>query len=64
MKVVRLTIRNFRCISTLDFHPSERNVLIGQVNAGKVQLYMLLALLLDPDLGRRIPVVDETDFPE
>jgi putative ATP-dependent endonuclease of the OLD family len=63
MKVVKLTIRNFRCISTLDFLPSERNVLIGQVNAGKSTIVHALALLLDPDFGRRIPAVDETDFP-
>ena len=63
MRVVKLTIRNLRCIRTLDFYPSERNVLIGQVNAGKSTIVHALALVLDPDLGRRIPVVDETDFP-
>lgn len=62
MRIVRVVIDNFRTIKNLTFHPSQHNILIGQVNAGKSTLLNALAIVLDPDTSRRFQVVDEMDF--
>ena len=62
MKVARISINNYRSIQNLTFCPSNHNIFIGQVNAGKSTLLNSLALVLDPDIGRRFQVVDEMDF--
>lgn len=62
MRIVRIVVKNLRAIKSLTFHPSEHNVIIGQVNAGKSTLLSALALALDPDIGRRFPLIDEADF--
>ena len=62
MRIVRVVINNFRTIKSLAFHPSQHNILIGQVNAGKSTLLNALAIVLDPDTSRRFQVVDEMDF--
>lgn len=62
MKVVSVKIQGFRGIRSLEFTPSTTNVLVGQVNSGKSTILLAMALVLDPDVGRRQQVVDETDF--
>jgi len=62
MRIVRVTINNFRTIKSLTFHSSQHNVLIGPLNVGKSTLLNAIALVLDPDVGRRYQAVDEMDF--
>jgi len=62
MRIVRVVIDNFRTIKKLTFYPSQHNILIGRVNAGKSTLLNALAIVLDPDISRRFQIVDELDF--
>ncbi|HVN97273.1 MAG TPA: AAA family ATPase [Syntrophorhabdaceae bacterium] len=62
MQIKRIKITNYRCIRDLEFVPSNHNVIIGQVNVGKSTLLNALALVLDPDVGRRYKPIDEADF--
>lgn len=62
MRIVKIMINNFRSIKHLTFYPEINDIIIGQVNSGKSTILSSLALALDPDIGRRFQVVDETDF--
>jgi predicted ATP-dependent endonuclease of OLD family len=64
VKIVRVRIHNFRGIRNLDFCPQGSHVLIGQVNSGKSTILNALALVLDPEYGRRYQAVEESDFLE
>ena len=62
MKIIRVVVEKFRNIKSLTFCPTSHNILIGQVNFGKSTLLNAMALVLDPDTGRRDQAVDEIDF--
>ena len=62
MRIVQVRIKNFRGIKELCWTPGKHNVLIGQINSGKSTLLNAMALVLDPDYGRRSQPVSEGDF--
>ncbi len=62
MQIVRVTITNYRGIKSLAYYPAQHNIIVGQTNAGKSTLLAALALVLDPDVGRRYWPVEEADF--
>jgi putative ATP-dependent endonuclease of OLD family len=62
VKIVRLRIRNFRCIKFTEIFPVKHNVLLGPNNTGKTAVLEGLNLLLNPEGSGRWAVVDENDF--
>ena len=62
MKIVRLRIRNFRCIKFAELFPVKHNVLLGPNNTGKTAVLEALNLLLNPESSGRWTVIDENDF--
>lgn len=62
MQILRIKVKNYRCIQDLSFIPSKHNILIGGVNSGKSTLLTALSLVLDPDVARRYRPVEELDF--
>jgi putative ATP-dependent endonuclease of the OLD family len=62
MRVVRLTIKNFRGISTAELHFNGHTLLIGGNNVGKSTVCEALDLVLGPDRLNRYPPVEEFDF--
>jgi putative ATP-dependent endonuclease of OLD family len=62
MKVVRLTINNFRGIRKAVLHFEGHTLLVGANNVGKSTICEALDLVLGPDRLNRFPVVDEYDF--
>ena len=62
MKIDRLTIQNFRGISSAHLLFPDHVVLIGDNNTGKSTVLEAINLVLGPDrIGRRVPI-DEHDF--
>jgi putative ATP-dependent endonuclease of OLD family len=62
LKVVRVTIANFRGISSATILLPSHAVLIGDNNTGKTTILEALDLALGPDRLSRTPPVDEHDF--
>ena len=62
MKIVRIVIKNFRCIRSAELFPSIHNVLLGPNNVGKTTVLEALNLVLNPEITFRSNVIDENDF--
>lgn len=62
MRVVRITIENFRGIRQADLLFPKHGVLIGDNNTGKTTVLEALDLVLGPDRLNRQPAIDEHDF--
>src|SRR3990167_4832185 len=62
MKVVRLTISNFRGIKSAELLLDGHTLMVGSNNVGKSTLCEALDLVLGPDRLNRFPPVDEFDF--
>jgi putative ATP-dependent endonuclease of OLD family len=62
MKIVRIRIRNFRCIREAQICPVKHNVLLGPNNTGKTTILEALNLVLNPEISYRSGVIDENDF--
>lgn len=62
MKIVRLTISNFRGIKQADLDFDGHTLLVGQNNVGKSTICEALDLVLGPDRASRFPPVEEFDF--
>ncbi len=62
MKVVRLTITNFRGIKSAELFFDGHTLMVGTNNVGKSTLCEALDLVLGPDRLNRFPPVDEFDF--
>ncbi len=62
MRVVRLSIQNFRGIRNGEFTFDGHTLLIGANNVGKSTICEALELALAPDRLRRFPPVEEFDF--
>lgn len=62
MRVVRLTITNFRSIRTAELHFNGHCLIVGPNNVGKSTICEALDLVLGPDRVSRFPPVEEFDF--
>lgn len=62
MKVVRLTITNFRGIKSAELLFDGHTLMVGTNNVGKSTICEALDLVLGPDRLNRFPPVDEFDF--
>src|SRR5438552_17815770 len=62
MRVSRLTIENFRGISSAELFFYGHTLLIGGNNVGKSTVCEALDLVLGPDRLSRFPPVEEFDF--
>lgn len=62
MKIVRLTISNFRGIKHAEFNFDGHTLLVGQNNVGKSTICEALDLVLGPERASRFPPVEEFDF--
>lgn len=62
MQVARLTIHNFRGVSSGVVHFAGHTLLVGGNNVGKSTVCEALDLVLGPERMGRKPVVDEHDF--
>lgn len=62
MKVVRLTIQNFRGIKSAELLFDGHTLMVGTNNVGKSTICEALDLVLGPDRLNRSPPVDEFDF--
>jgi putative ATP-dependent endonuclease of OLD family len=62
MKVVRLTISNFRSVKSAELLFDGHTLMVGTNNVGKSTLCEALDLVLGPDRLNRFPSIDEFDF--
>ena len=62
MRIVRIRIRNFRCIKNAEIIPAKHNVFLGPNNAGKTAILEALNLVLNPEITYRSRAIDENDF--
>ncbi|MFA6241144.1 MAG: AAA family ATPase [Candidatus Hydrogenedentales bacterium] len=62
MKIVRIRMKNFRCIREAEIFPCEHNVLLGPNNSGKTAVLEGLNLLLNPESAYWSDLIDENDF--
>lgn len=62
MKIVRLSIQNFRGIKSAELLFDGHTLLVGSNNVGKSTLCEALDLVLGPDRVNRFPPLDEFDF--
>lgn len=62
MKVVRLSISNFRGIKSAEIHFDGHALMVGPNNVGKSTILEALDLVLGPDRLTRFPPVEEFDF--
>ena len=62
MKVVRLTISNFRGIKSAELLFDGHTLMVGSNNVGKSTICEALDLVLGPDRLNRFPPIDEFDF--
>jgi putative ATP-dependent endonuclease of OLD family len=62
MKVVRLTISNFRGIKSAELLFDGHTLMVGSNNVGKSTICEALDLVLGPDRLNRYPPIDEFDF--
>ncbi|MDH4163406.1 MAG: AAA family ATPase [Nitrospirota bacterium] len=64
MQIVKIEIRNFRCIQHAVIHPVKNSVLLGPNNIGKTAILEAINLALNPEAGARWKTIDENDFYE
>lgn len=62
MKVVRLSIANFRSIKSAELHFDGHCLIVGPNNVGKSTICEALDLVLGPDRISKFPPVEEFDF--
>lgn len=62
MKVVQLSIKNFRGIKSAKLQFDQHTLLVGTNNVGKSTIFEALDLVLGPDRLSRFPPVEEFDF--
>ncbi|HEY0847456.1 MAG TPA: AAA family ATPase [Noviherbaspirillum sp.] len=62
MKVVRLSIANFRGVKAAEIHFEGHTLMVGANNVGKSTVLEALDLVLGPDRLSRFPPVEEFDF--
>lgn len=62
MKIVRLTISNFRGIKSAELLFDGHTLMVGSNNVGKSTICEALDLVLGPDRLNRFPAIDEFDF--
>lgn len=62
MKVVRLSISNFRGVKSAEIHFDGHTLMVGPNNVGKSTVLEALDLVLGPDRLSRFPPVEEFDF--
>src|SRR5713101_4307652 len=62
MKVVRLSISNFRGVKSAQLHFEGHTLLVGMNNVGKSTVCEALELVLGLDRLKRFPPVEEFDF--
>lgn len=62
MKIVRLSLSNFRGIKSAEIHFNGHTLLVGPNNVGKSTVLEALDLVLGPDRLARFPPVEEYDF--
>lgn len=62
MKVVQLSITNFRSIKSADLQFDGHTLFVGPNNVGKSTICEALDLVLGPDRISRFPPVEEFDF--
>lgn len=62
MKVVQLSIENFRGIKSAKLQFDQHTLLVGANNVGKSTICEALDLVLGPDRLNRFPSVEEFDF--
>ncbi len=62
MKVVKLSIENFRGIQSTELLFDGHTLLVGSNNVGKSTLCEALDLVLGPERLNRFPPIDEFDF--
>ncbi len=62
MKVIKLTIANFRGIKSAEILLNGNSVFVGDNNSGKSTIFEALDLVMGPDRLARHPVIDEHDF--
>jgi putative ATP-dependent endonuclease of OLD family len=62
MKVVQLSIENFRGIKSAKLQFDQHALLVGTNNVGKSTICEALDLVLGPDRLSRFPPVEEFDF--
>jgi putative ATP-dependent endonuclease of OLD family len=62
MKIVRLTISNFRGVKSAELLFDGHTLMVGANNVGKSTLCDALDLVLGPDRLNRFPPIDEFDF--
>ncbi|WP_373092821.1 AAA family ATPase, partial [Zhongshania sp.] len=62
MKIVRLTISNFRSIKSAELFFDGHSLLLGPNNIGKSTICEAIDLVLGPDRLSRFPPIQEFDF--
>ena len=62
MKVIKLTIANFRGIKSAEILLDGNSIFVGDNNSGKSTIFEALDLVMGPDRLARHPVIDEHDF--
>lgn len=62
MKVVRVSITNFRSIASSTLHFEGTTVLLGDNNVGKSTIFEAIELAIGPDRISRSQAIDEHDF--
>mgnify|MGYP003648934027 CR=1 FL=1 len=62
MKIVSLTIKNFRSIKNAEFQFDGHCLLVGPNNVGKSTICEAIDLVLGPDRISRFPPIEEFDF--
>lgn len=62
MRIVRIRMRNFRCIKNAEIYPTIHNVFLGPNNSGKTAILEGLNLVLNPEITYRSHAIDENDF--
>lgn len=62
MRIVELTLNNFRGIRKCTLHPGKHAVLLGPNNSGKTAILEGLNLVLNPEIGSYRASIDENDF--
>jgi putative ATP-dependent endonuclease of OLD family len=62
MRIVNVSIQNFRAVKKLTFSPKKENVFIGPNNIGKTAIVEAINLALNPEFSSRQSAIDENDF--